>query len=141
MPVDSLPAVRAQVRIAEHSATGIGDGLLRDDARAASPTAESAARGSLLPVAERQERNLHGQRQLPGHLQIRLRSPEEEASRERNQVQLAGQVGPPDRLGQACERPEGEQILDVLQRFPLTPEVRGGPRRQRVRRDWIGIGD
>ena len=87
--------------------------------------------GGLVAEERLQQGNLPGQRQLALEFQVGRRAEEDQAARERQQVQLAGQIGLADRRGQELPRAEGQQVADAAERT-LFPAIGLGPLGQRL---------
>jgi hypothetical protein len=86
----------------------------------------------LVAVDGLQQRHLAGERQLALQADVAGDAPEEQAAGERQQPQVAGQVGPADRGRQPQEGAERQQVADAAERPARLPEQRPDPRRQRA---------
>ena len=116
----------AQGDAAAGPATGLVGMRLVHPARLGHPQSERA----LAPRKHVQKRYLHGQRQLVAQPKKRARSPKYQASRKRQQVQLAGQIGPPHTGWQARKGPKRQQVLHTPEPLAFREKIARGPRWQ-----------
>ena len=107
VPMDASPAVRPPVRIAHHAVPGFAGRNVRmvlvEPTRLRHPQTSQG----LVPLADGQQRDLHGQRQFAAEMEIRRRTPENETSRIGQQV-AAGRPGTPAAIPPADCRTGGK---------------------------------
>ncbi len=83
--------------------------------------------GTAVALHQVQQGNLQGEGKLALQLDIGSHSPEKEASRERQQVELPRKVCGSNRSGKGCERTKRKQVLHRTGRLISVPEERPGP--------------
>ena len=124
--MDAVPAARPLVGVDEQSSRISAEAGRRPLVQPARLRDADAA-GRVAPGRQALEGDLHGERQLLLQADIVFFSPEDEASRERQEDEVAREIPPLDPLRQAGEGPEGQQIADALERIRGTDDERPRP--------------
>ena len=127
VPVDFGPAVRAAIRVSQRQPVRIRLGMVGMGLVHPARLRHAHTVGLLVPWEHVQQGNLHGQGQLFAQADVRRRTPEHQAARERKQMKLAGEIGPANRRRQAAEGSEREQVSHAAQPSLVGQQIRLRP--------------